>query len=644
MKKHFIIKYVFPLALVVMMVAGCKKTFLDEFNPANRTTDNYYTTAAGYESLVTACYPLLRDITQLRVPYLNGTDLFSSGGWGGTLLFPSQTTQTGSAWDTYDISMNSTLGELQSTWDLLFREINRCNAAIERAPAVLNMADSLKNQRIGEAKFLRSLAFFWAVQQWGDIPMPLKETVNASLEVKKTPSKDVYTQIINDLNDAVVKLPVAQKDAGRATKGAAKFLLARVYLTRGWNFNNALGGTPADFTSALALCDDLISSGLYPLETNWNNLWPIHNKNPKKETATVASSVATANASKEVIFSVQYANNTGTAYNGDGNLSTSTGTIGNNMHAMFSGGPSGVAQESRTSTYNRFLPSHNVTWGAYRLFDPVMDVRYEGTFNSVSYATVAGSVSLASNKPYPQSLTLTYAVGDTTAIVLPWNVPMTDVKQLGVNIPGGTKKYAVQNVVDLFWLGKLTSPTQVVTDALAWGGPMFWKFWQPGITYGDGYSTFNDPLFRSAELYLMAAEAIVKGATGAKLGTADVYYNRVLDRALGSNAGKSPMCAANPGNVLDPLSNIVSYRATPSNINIDMILDEYGRELLGEGNERWFQLKRTGKLIERATKFNGWTAWGRAGAAQIAAKHYLRPIPQGMLDNSNPRIEQNPGY
>jgi len=86
---------------------------------------------------------------------------------------------------------------------------------------------------------------------------------------------------------------------------------------------------------------------------------------------------------------------------------------------------------------------------------------------------------------------------------------MTSTAQLGVNIPGGTKKYAVQNVVDLFWLGKLTSPTQQINDAMSWGGPMFWKFWQPGIAYGDGFSTFNDPLFRSAELYLMAAEAIV---------------------------------------------------------------------------------------------------------------------------------------
>ena len=641
MKKIFSTRYLLTIAILALVITGCKKTFLDEFNPSNRTTDNYYTTVTGYETLVTSCYPLLRDIAQVRIPTLNGTDMFSSYDWFGTIAFPSQTSQAGSPYDSYDIGLNSSLGELQNLWDLLYREINRCNAAIERAPAVVNITDAVKNSRVGEAKFLRSLSLFWAVQQWGDVPMPLKETMDASLTVVRVPSKVIYAQIITDLNDAIAKLPTTQAAAGRVTKSAAKFLLARVYLTRGWNFNGALGGTATDFNSALALCDDLIASGLHPMETDWNKLWPIHNKNPKKETATAASSVAAANASKEVIFAIQYAN--AAAYNGDANLSTSNGTIGNDLHTRFSGGPNEVAQEARTGTYNRWLPAHSVTWGAYRLFDPVMDIRYEGTFNSVSYASLTGSVSFANNKPYPQALTLKYVANDTTAIVLPWNADMSDVKKLGVNIPGGTKKYSVQNVVNLFWLGKTTA-TQQITDPLGWGGPMFWKFWQPGITYGDGYSTFNDPLFRSAELYLMAAEAIVKGAKGAKLGTADVYYNIVLDRALASNKGKSPMRATNPGNVKDPLTNITSYRATPATINIDMILDEYGREFLGEGNERWYQLKRTGKLIERATKFNGWTVWGRGGAQQIAAKHYLRPIPQGMLDNSNPRIEQNPGY
>ena len=626
------------IALIVIIGAGCKQSFLTEVNPGNRTTDNYYTNAAGFESLVTSCYPLLRDITQQRVLDFQGTDIFASGGWGG--IYFNQPNPLGSSYDQYDIRLNASLGELQTLWDFLYREINRCNAVVSRAPGITDMADSAKNVRIAEAKFLRSLSYFWAVQTWGDIPMPLVETTSASLSVTKAVSKDIYAQMITDLTECIAKLPAKQKDVGRVTQGAAKFLLARVYLTRGWNYNNALGGSSADFTSALQLCDQIISSGLYPLEANWNNLWPLHNINPNKETATATSSVAVCNKSAEVIFAIQYAN--ASSYQGDPSVGTTT--LGNNMHEMFSGGPSGVAQQARTSAYNRFLPSQICTWAAYRLFDPKLDPRYNATFNSVSYATTAGSISLASNKPFPQSLTLTYAIGDTTAVAMPWTNPVTTAAQRGVDIQGGTKKYSVINTNEYVGLGYITGTTPIV-DVLAGGAPMVWKFFQPGITYGDGYSTFNDPLFRSAEVYLMAAEAIVKGATGAVLGTADVYYNKILDRALGSaNAGKSPMRATNPELVNDPVTNVVSYRATAGTINIDMILDERARELLGEGNQRWFDLKRTGTLIARASKYNPWTSYGLTGIPLISAKHLVRPIPQGMLDNSNPRIQQNDGY
>ena len=113
---------------------------------------------------------------------------------------------------------------------------------------------------------------------------------------------------------------------------------------------------------------------------------------------------------------------------------------------------------------------------------------------------------------------------------------------------------------------------------------------------------------------------------------------RGLDRALGANAGMSPMCAANPGDVNDQTT--VSYRATPANISIDMILDEGARELLGEYTGRWYDLKRTGTLIDRTKKYNPWTKFSNT----ITDKFYLRPIPQGEIDNSNPKVEQNPGY
>lgn len=78
-------------------------------------------------------------------------------------------------------------------------------------------------------------------------------------------------------------------------------------------------------------------------------------------------------------------------------------------------------------------------------------------------------------------------------------------------------------------------------------------------------------------------------------------------------------------------------------MNIDFILDERAREMLGEYN-RWFDLKRTGKLVERASKYNFLIKQsnfnGNNGQLKI-----LRPIPQAAIDlNQNSNFKQNPAY
>lgn len=76
-----------------------------------------------------------------------------------------------------------------------------------------------------------------------------------------------------------------------------------------------------------------------------------------------------------------------------------------------------------------------------------------------------------------------------------------------------------------------------------------------------------------------------------------------------------------------------------SQVNLDFILDERAREFAGE-QMRWFDLKRTGKLVERVTKYNP------DAAPYIKNFHVLRPIPQSELDavtNKN-EFRQNEGY
>src|SRR5690606_18589143 len=166
---------------------------------------------------------------------------------------------------------------------------------------VEGMDAGLKAIRVAEAKVLRSLALFYAVQQWGDIPMPLTETSVPNKEVTKVTAAEVYSRIIADLTEAEGILPAKASDYGRVTKGTAQFLLARVYLTRGWNFNNSLGGSNGDFDMALDFADKIIEN--YPLANNYSDLFPQRNDNPLLET----NNRNTQNAeNKEIVFAIQF--------------------------------------------------------------------------------------------------------------------------------------------------------------------------------------------------------------------------------------------------------------------------------------------------------------------------------------------------
>ncbi|MFT6810772.1 MAG: hypothetical protein ACJA01_004017 [Saprospiraceae bacterium] len=597
--------------ILVFSGAGCSD-FLDENAVSNQTADNYYNTAVGFEDLTRSIYPLLRDIYQQRDLVMHGTDIFAaSGSWDAA-------DQNGSPLDVYANGFGSTIAQLQDLWDVLYLEINRANTVISRAEFVEGIDASLKAQRVGEAKFIRGLMLFYAVQQWGDIPMPLEETTSASKEVIRVPSAEVYSQIIADLTEAESVLPQqSATDWGRVTKGAAQFVLARVYLTRGWNFGGSLGGGNADFGMALANADKVIAA--YPLADNYSDLFPQRSENPLLETNNPGSQNA---KNAEIVFAVQYSEDVLTS---EGDPAAPNPQIGNDLHSIFGNGPDDTpgSPAGRTGEYNRFLGKVHVTPSMYRLYDPNIDSRYDHNFVETIYALrdAPGFVPVAGQ-------TIDITAGDVTMEFRPWDNPVTSLEERGLDV-GGTQPFAVVNTDEF---GRIDQSTYHGNDRAM----MMWKFWEPNIEYGDALGTFDFAMFRSAEAYLIAAEAILKGASGGSLGSADDYYNAVVDRALGSNAGDDPMQAASPADVSS--LDAVSYRASSTNLTIDMILDERARELMGE-YVRWYDLKRTEKLVERAKLHNPWTA-----AGSLSDMHYLRPIPLGELDLASNDLAQNPGY
>ncbi len=129
--------------------------------------------------------------------------------------------------------------------------------------------------------------------------------------------------------------------------------------------------------------------------------------------------------------------------------------------------------------------------------------------------------------------------------------------------------------------------------------------------------------FRLAETYLIAAEALYK--LGNAQGAADMV-NAVRMRA--ARQGTTPA---------ETQAHQLAMKIAATDINIDFLLDERGRELIGE-QLAWFDLKRTGKLLERVRKHNP------EASANIDEHHLLRPIPQDQIDRSSTPFPQNKGY
>jgi len=148
----------------------------------------------------------------------------------------------------------ATESNLSRWWNTLYEGIKRANVVIEKVPDIV-MEENLRNRYVGEASFLRAMFYFDLVRAWGEVPVVT--TTIPILGIERSTVGEVYDLIEQDLLVAINGLPeksdYAAADLGRATKGAAKGLLAKVYL-----FQN-------DFVNAEKYALEVVSSAQYDL-------------------------------------------------------------------------------------------------------------------------------------------------------------------------------------------------------------------------------------------------------------------------------------------------------------------------------------------------------------------------------------------
>ncbi len=125
---------------------------------------------------------------------------------------------------------NSTIG---GAWTAIYRTINRANNVIAKVPTVTDplLTDVLKNQLVGEAYFIRALAYFDLARTWGGVPLITKPTSNPTENrgVSRSSQAETYALVLKDLETAEPLLP-ATTDRYRATRKTVWALRSRLHL------------------------------------------------------------------------------------------------------------------------------------------------------------------------------------------------------------------------------------------------------------------------------------------------------------------------------------------------------------------------------------------------------------------------------
>jgi hypothetical protein len=230
-------KYI--LLIIALIFISCDEEFLEEDPKSFIASSNFYQTDDQAISGINAAYGSLRNEgVRLEFIYMDDVsadDLVPTPGQPNDRLQLDRMVYT------------SEHAYLYTMWKNQYQGINRANTALTQLEDG-NISTTLAKRLEGEARFLRAFYHFRLVRWFGDVPLMTEDTRSAEeseLYPSRTPSAEVYAQIIEDLKFAEENLndkyEYGNPDYYRATKGSAKALLAKVYLTMaGYPLNDEL--------------------------------------------------------------------------------------------------------------------------------------------------------------------------------------------------------------------------------------------------------------------------------------------------------------------------------------------------------------------------------------------------------------------
>lgn len=250
---------IFYTAVLTVFLLGCED-FLDNQPLGSLTDVSFPTTPADLTLAVNGVYNTLR-IWNFHEGGYPITDIMSDDARKGSS--PPDQLPTIGPFDNFTFDASD--AAFDRWWRTLYQGVKRTAMVLESAPDI-QMDNTLKTRLIAETRFLRGFFYFTLVTAWGDVPKVT--TVNPERNLPRSPKAEIFNDIIvPDLVFAIENLPeksdYSTADLGRATKGAARSVLAKAYL-----YNQ-------DFVNAAKYALEVINSGQYSLDPSFGNTFSV---------------------------------------------------------------------------------------------------------------------------------------------------------------------------------------------------------------------------------------------------------------------------------------------------------------------------------------------------------------------------------
>ncbi len=225
-------KIILILAVIVFFVScESNEDFLEEKTKGKLFLDSFMNDAAELEMMNNSlyrywCSAINRNYESFEIKCASADDIL---GTGNQRIYYNE----------MEVNMDITSGgdnDIRKGWDRAYETINMANSIINNYHnAEGTVSESELNAWAAQAHFIRAFTYFWTVRFFNNIPLITDAFVpDTEKEITCSPSRDVYDLIVSDLEFAEEWLPVTwtgyMKEGGAVTKGAAKSLLASVYL------------------------------------------------------------------------------------------------------------------------------------------------------------------------------------------------------------------------------------------------------------------------------------------------------------------------------------------------------------------------------------------------------------------------------